>query len=124
MVETKSQDDPVAEVRAREAEVKSRCAQAGLPADAGNMARVSQIADLCSFAGVPDQAAEFIASGVSLAEVRRLLIDAKAEMPEEEPIVGAHAGGYRAPSSSDPHGWDAIFAKVAPHRFTARGDKP
>lgn len=40
------------------------------------------IAELCLIAGVPEKAAEFIAAGKAEAEVRRLLVEAKAERSE------------------------------------------
>ncbi len=40
------------------------------------------IAELCLIAGVPEKAAEFIAAGKAEAEVRRLLVEAKAARSE------------------------------------------
>jgi signal peptide peptidase SppA len=53
------------------------------------------IAELCLIAGTPDKAAEFIAAGKSEAEVRRVLIEAKAARSEATPIqstINANAG--------------------------------
>lgn len=53
------------------------------------------IAELCLIAGVPDKAAEFIAAGKTEAEVRRVLIEAKAARSEATPIqstINADAG--------------------------------
>jgi signal peptide peptidase SppA len=53
------------------------------------------IAELCLIAGTPDKAAEFIAAGKSEAEVRRVLIEAKAARSEATPIqstINADAG--------------------------------
>lgn len=53
------------------------------------------IAELCLIAGTPDKAAEFIAAGKSEAEVRRVLIEAKAARSDATPIqstIHADAG--------------------------------
>lgn len=53
------------------------------------------IAELCLIAGAPDKAAEFIAAGKTEAEVRRVLIDAKAARSDATPIqstIHADAG--------------------------------
>ena len=44
------------------------------------------IAELCLLAGCPDRAAEFIAAGKSQADVRRVLIDARAAQSESNVI--------------------------------------
>jgi len=44
------------------------------------------IAELCLLAGCPDRAAEFIAAGKSQADVRRVLIDARAARSEADDI--------------------------------------
>lgn len=53
------------------------------------------IAELCLIAGAPDKAAEFIAAGKTEAEVRRVLIEAKASRSDATPIqstIHADAG--------------------------------
>jgi signal peptide peptidase SppA len=53
------------------------------------------IAELCLIAGTPDKAAEFIAAGKTEAEVRRVLIEAKAARSDATPIqstIPADAG--------------------------------
>lgn len=53
------------------------------------------IAELCLIAGTPDKAAEFIATGKTEAEVRRVLIEAKAARSDATPIqstINADAG--------------------------------
>lgn len=53
------------------------------------------IAELCLIAGTPDKAAEFIAAGKTEAEVRRVLIEAKAARSDATPIqstIHADAG--------------------------------
>jgi signal peptide peptidase SppA len=53
------------------------------------------IAELCLIAGAPDKAAEFIAAGKTEAEVRRVLIEAKAARSDATPIqstIPADAG--------------------------------
>ncbi len=44
------------------------------------------IAELCLLAGCPERAAEFIAAGQSQADVRRVLIDARAARSDAERI--------------------------------------
>ena len=63
------------------------------------------IAELCLIAGTPDKAAEFIAAGKSEAEVRRVLIEAKAARSDATPIqstINADAGthGVSRPEAS------------------------
>lgn len=55
------------------------------------------IAELCLIAGTPDKAAEFIAAGKTEAEVRRVLIEAKAARSDATPIqstIPADAGTH------------------------------
>lgn len=55
------------------------------------------IAELCLIAGAPDKAAEFIAAGKTEAEVRRVLIEAKAARSDATPIqstINADAGTH------------------------------
>lgn len=57
------------------------------------------IAELCLIAGAPDKAAEFIAAGKTEAEVRRVLIEAKAARSDATPIqstIHADAGTQEA----------------------------
>lgn len=57
------------------------------------------IAELCLIAGAPDKAAEFIAAGKTEAEVRRVLIEAKAARSDATPIqstISADAGTHEA----------------------------
>ena len=57
------------------------------------------IAELCLIAGTPDKAAEFIAAGKTEAEVRRVLIEAKAARSDATPIqstISADAGTHEA----------------------------
>ena len=67
-------------------------------AHAAGRAEVTEIAFLCTLAGKPALAAEFIAKGKSLAEVRQTLQDAKAAEGGEEisngtlPTTGAKVG--------------------------------
>jgi signal peptide peptidase SppA len=55
------------------------------------------IAELCLIAGTPDKAAEFIAAGKTEAEVRRVLIEARAARSDATPIqstIPADAGTH------------------------------
>ncbi len=61
------------------------------------------IAELCLIAGCPEQAAPFIASGRSEADVRRALIETRAARSEAQPIQSAFSpasGSVSAPESS------------------------
>ena len=61
------------------------------------------IAEVCMLAGCPDRAAEFIAAGKTEADVRRVLIDARAAQTEATEIrstITADAG-TAVPSQPD-----------------------
>ncbi len=52
------------------------------------MAYVAEVFDLCAIAGVPDKAKDFVAKSVPSAEVRQVLLEAKAKEDEATAIVG------------------------------------
>ena len=68
-------DDNIKTLRRMVAEAKREVAQTA-----------QAIAELCLLAGCPDRAAEFIAAGQSQAEVRRVLIDARAAQSDAADI--------------------------------------
>ena len=81
-------------------------------------ARATEIRDLCSLAGVSARAGEFIASQMSVADVRKALMEARAAADEKSVISGSHTSASPdALAKANNYGWDAIVAKAAKHRF-------
>jgi hypothetical protein len=58
------------------------------------------IAEICLIAGTPQRTAEFLGSGMTEAQVRRVLLDARAEQPEIASRITADAGTTTRPESS------------------------
>ena len=60
------------------------------------------IAELCLIAGQPQRTAEFLASGASEAQVRRALLEARADQPEITSRITADTGtgGTQRPEDS------------------------
>lgn len=58
------------------------------------------IAEICLIAGTPQRTAEFLASGMTEAQVRRALLEARAEQPEIASRITADAGTTVRPESS------------------------
>lgn len=58
------------------------------------------IAEICLIAGTPQHTAEFLASGMTEAQVRRALLEARAEQPEIASRITADAGTAVRPESS------------------------
>lgn len=58
------------------------------------------IAEICLIAGTPQRTAEFLASGMTEAQVRRALLEARAEQPEIASRITADAGTTTRPESS------------------------
>lgn len=58
------------------------------------------IAEICLIAGAPQRTAEFLASGMTEAQVRRALLEARAEQPEIASRITADAGTTVRPESS------------------------
>lgn len=63
-------------------------------------AQAQGIAELCLIAGQPQRTAEFLAAGLSEAQVRRTLLDARAEQPEIASHITADAGTSQRPENS------------------------
>ncbi|WP_054075425.1 S49 family peptidase [Comamonas testosteroni] len=63
-------------------------------------AQAQGIAELCLIAGQPQRTAEFLAAGLSEAQVRRTLLDARAEQPEIASHITADAGASQRPENS------------------------
>jgi len=58
------------------------------------------IAEMCLIAGQSQRTAEFIAAGFSEAQVRRALLDARADQPEITSRITADAGTSQRPENS------------------------
>ena len=58
------------------------------------------IAEICLIAGAPQRTAEFLASGLTETQVRRALLEARAEQPEIASRITADAGTTVRPESS------------------------
>lgn len=63
-------------------------------------AQAQGIAELCLIAGQSQRTAEFLAAGLSEAQVRRTLLDARAEQPEIASRITADAGTSPRPENS------------------------
>jgi signal peptide peptidase SppA len=76
-------------------------AQAALtPSNACGRAQAQAIAELCLIAGQSQRTAEFLAAGFSEAQVRRALLDARADQPEIASRITAEAGTSQHPENS------------------------
>ena len=58
------------------------------------------IAEICLIAGTPQRTAEFLTSGMTESQVRRALLEARAEQPEIASRITADAGTTVRPESS------------------------
>ena len=70
-------------------------------ASAGSARSEAQaIAEICLIAGAPQRTAEFLASGMTQPQVRRVLLEARAEQPEIASRITAEAGTTLRPQTS------------------------
>jgi signal peptide peptidase SppA len=69
-------------------------------ARASGIGQAQAIAELCLIAGTPQRTAEFLSAGLSEAQVRRALLDARAEQPEIASRITADAGTSLRPEHS------------------------
>lgn len=67
---------------------------------AGGRIEAQAIAELCLIAGSAQRTAEFLASGMTESQVRRALLDARAEQPEIASRISVDAGTTVRPESS------------------------
>lgn len=67
---------------------------------ASGRGQAQAIAELCLIAGQSQRTAEFLASGFSEAQVRRALLDARADQPEIASRITADAGTTQRPENS------------------------
>ena len=58
------------------------------------------IAEICLIAGAPQRTAEFLAAGMTQSQVRRALLEARAEQPEIASHITAEAGTALRPQTS------------------------
>lgn len=63
-------------------------------------AQAQGIAELCLIAGQSQRTAEFLAAGFSEAQVRRALLDARADQPEIASRITVDAGTSQRPENS------------------------
>jgi len=91
MTDTPPETLGVDEAAARVAEARREVAQSA-----------QAIAELCLIAGCPERAAEFIAAGRTEAEVRRVLIEARAAHSMESAVRSTHAPQDWAAPGADP----------------------
>jgi signal peptide peptidase SppA len=69
-------------------------------ARASGIGQAQAIAELCLLAGTPQRTAEFLSAGLTEAQVRRALLDARAEQPEIASRITADAGTSLRPEHS------------------------
>lgn len=77
-------------------------------------AEVKEISELCQLAGKPALAAEFMAAGKSLAEVRKALVDAKAAEDAKGGELSNHntRTAQKVAAAEVSAGWDKAFANA------------
>lgn len=66
------------------------------------LAYVAEVNELCQLAGMPDNAAAFIAKAVPVAEVRKALLTAKAAADEATALVGQLPSNALANNPAEP----------------------
>jgi hypothetical protein len=77
------------------------------------LAEMREIAETCQIAGRPELAAEFIGAGKSLADVRKALIDQKAEADRKLGELNNHQPAKaNLTKEAMMAGWDTAFARV------------
>jgi hypothetical protein len=67
---------------------------------ASGRGQAQAIAEMCLIAGQSQRTAEFLAAGFSEAQVRRALLDARADQPEIASRITADAGTSQRPENS------------------------
>lgn len=100
---TPSESEPsVAAPQATPTDPGSPMAAATPATPAGTHARseAQAIAEICLIAGCPDRTAEFLASSVSEAQVRRALLEARAQQSEISSHITADVGTTAHPAVS------------------------
>ena len=69
-------------------------------ARASGIGQAQAIAELCLLAGQPQRTSEFLSAGLSEAQVRRSLLDARAEQPNITSRISVDAGTRQRPENS------------------------
>jgi signal peptide peptidase SppA len=71
-------------------------------AKAETMAYVSEVTEICQLAGCPDKTMGFITKAVPVAEIRKVLIDAKAAQADAITIAGQLPANTQTPTNAEP----------------------
>ena len=90
--------EPVA--RSEEATVASPVATATAAHNADARVEAQAIAEICLLAGAAQRTAEFLAEGMTEAQVRRLLLEARAAQPEITSRITTDAASAHKPENS------------------------
>lgn len=97
-------NNPIAQDAAQQTEADPQptpAASAALTAArASGIGQAQAIAELCLLAGQPQRTAEFLSAGLSEAQVRRSLLDARAEQPDITSRINVDAGSSPRPENS------------------------
>ena len=75
-------------------------ASAAAPADTHARSEAQAIAEICLIAGCPERTAEYLASSATETQVRRALLEARAQQPEISSHITADAGTTAKPAVS------------------------
>ena len=70
------------------------------PADTHARSEAQAIAEICLIAGCPERTAEYLASSATETQVRRALLEARAQQPEISSHITADAGTTAKPAVS------------------------
>lgn len=97
-IDPASQDEP--QQPASDPQPTPAASAALAQARASGIGQAQAIAELCLIAGTPQRTAEFLSAGLSEAQVRRALLDARAEQPEIASRITADAGTSLRPEHS------------------------
>lgn len=85
------------------------------------LAYVAEVNELCALAGLPGMANTLIAKSASAADVRKALIEAKAQAADAYHVSNAHSLDSAAPSAKAAKaGWTAAITKASKWRETAK----
>lgn len=105
-----SHDEPITETEVTEPTPQAPAPAASVshsPAAMTGRGEAQAIAELCLIAGNPQRTAEFLASGMSEAQVRQALLNARAEQPDISSRITADAGTQ---STSQPESSPVVAA--------------
>ena len=105
-----SHDEPITETEVTEPTPPAHAPAASVshsPAAMTGRGEAQAIAELCLIAGNPQRTAEFLASGMSEAQVRQALLNARAEQPDISSRITADAGTQ---STSQPESSPVVAA--------------